>query len=159
VNLVDIAIVVILIAGALSGLRRGFIVTVAGILGALLALAVAKAEYQPVRTFLASFAPHSPWLTVISYLLVFLVVWGLILTLARILRRVVRLLLLGFLDRLGGAIVGVIQNAFLIALLLYLGKRVPNRELVNAIKHSRLAPHFLQLVPTIQGFFPHIPQH
>ena len=158
-NWVDIAIILILIWGVLGGFRRGFMVTVAGILGALLGFAIAKAQYHPVRDVLASFAPHSPWLTVISYLIVFLVVWGLILTLARVLRRVAHLLLLGPLDRLGGAIVGILQSALLLELLLYLGKRVPNKDLAHAVKHSVLAPSFLKLIPTLHQFFPHIPQH
>lgn len=156
-NIIDIIILVVLLLGVVNGARIGFIVEIAAILGFLLAIAVAKAEYGQVRHFLASFAPHSPWLTVIAYLIVFLVVWGVIIALARVVRKGIRLFLLGPLDHLGGAIIGIFQAALLLELLLYLGKRVPYHQLKVAIAHSKLAPHFLALVPQIDKYFPHIP--
>ena len=157
-NAVDIGIIVILVVGALAGLRQGFIVEVAGILGALLAFAVARAEYKPVRHVLASFAPHSPWLTVISYMIVFLVVWGLVLTAARLVRHFARILRLGMLDRIGGAVVGLLQSALVLVLLLYVGKHAPNHALSHAVKQSTLAPTFLRLAPAIHQLFPSIPK-
>lgn len=157
-NGVDVVIIFILIFGALSGMRRGFIVMVASILGALLAFAVARVEYAPVRSFLASFAPHSPWLTIISYLIVFLVVWGLVLAAARMARRTAHMFMLGPLDRLGGFIIGALQSAIVLDLLLYLAKHASSKALASAIKHSTLAPTFLQLVPALHRLFPHIPQ-
>jgi membrane protein required for colicin V production len=156
-NAADIVIIVLLALGFLNGLRQGFVVEVATIFGAVVALAIAKAEYSPVRHLLATVAPRSPWLTVISYLAVFLVVWAVIVAVARKIRLLVRLLFLGWLDRLGGAIVGVLQAALLIELLLYLGKRVPNRGLHRFIAHSSLAPNFLHVIPTINRLFPHVP--
>lgn len=157
-NWVDIGIIVILLFGTLTGFRQGFIVEVAGILGALLAFAVARAEYKPVKSALASVAPHSPWLTTISYLLVFLVVWGAILIGARAVRRGVRMLMLGMLDRLGGAIIGLVQTALVLELLLYIGKHAPNSTVRNAVKHSSLAPTFLSLAPVLHHLFPNLPQ-
>ena len=155
-NGIDIVILVVLAGNLVAGLSRGFIVEVATILGALVALAVAKAEYVPVRRLLAQVAPHSSWLTVIAYLAVFLVVWGLIIALARVGRRLARLFLMGGFDRLGGAIIGLLQGAILVELLLYLGKRVPNNSLHRSIAHATLAPTFLHLVPFITRLFPHV---
>jgi membrane protein required for colicin V production len=155
-NFVDIAIIVILVLGALNGLRAGFIVAVASIIGSIVAFAVARVEYKPVRAFLASFAPHSQWLTVIAYLVVFLVVLAIIMTLARFLRRLAHIFFLGMYDRLGGAILGLIQAAIVLELLLYLGLRVPNGTLHHGMTHSHLAHTFLHLVPALNRFFPHI---
>lgn len=145
--------------GLISGFRRGFIMEVAVILGAVVALAVAKLAYPGVRHELAHVAAKSPWLSAISYLGVFLVVWSAILILARVARRAARFLMLGLLDRIGGAVVGVLQGALLLELLLYLGKRVPSHALHLAIKHSALAPSFLRAVPVVDRLFPHVPYH
>ncbi len=155
-NIVDILILVILLFGVLSGFRRGFIMEIALILGAVVALAVAKLEYPIVRHLLVLVAPKSPWVTVISYLIVFLVIWGVIITLARIVRKAARLLLLGFADRLGGAVIGLLQGALVVELLLHLGRRLPNHPLHHAIVHSKLAPAFVNVLPYIDRFFPHI---
>lgn len=157
-TLVDIGIIVILALAVFGGFRRGFILQVAAILGALAGLGVAKAEYVDVRRLLARFAPHSPWLTVIAYLLVFLFVWGGIIVLARKIRLLARLLMLGWLDRLGGALIGLLQGLIVIELLLYMGRRVPNRPLHLAVKHSLLAPSFAQVFPLIDRWFPRIPR-
>lgn len=135
----------------------GFIVEVAGIVGAIVALAIARAEYRPVQQVLATVITGSPWLTVISYLVVFLAVWALVWIAARLLRRAARSLLLGPFDRLGGAIIGVLQSVVLIELLLYLGKRVPNVTVHDAIRRSTMAPLFLRVVPYIHHLFPAVP--
>lgn len=155
-NIIDILILVILLFGILSGFRRGFIMEVALILGAVVALAIAKLEYPVVRHLLALVAPKSAWLTVISYLIVFLVIWGVIVTLARVVRKAAHLLLLGFADRLGGAVIGLLQGALVVELLLYLGRRVPYHALHHAILQSKLAPAFVHVLPYIDRFFPHV---
>lgn len=145
--------------GFVTGFRRGFIIEVAVILGAVVALAVAKLAYPDVRHQLSHVAPRSPWLSAIAYLGVFLIILSAIMILARAARRAARLLMLGMPDRLGGAVLGVLQSALLLDLLLYLGKRVPNHALKLAIKHSLLAPIFLRVVPLVDRLFPHMPYH
>lgn len=157
-NAVDIVILAALVFGAVSGFRQGFIVEMATILGSIIALTAARIEYRPVRDFLAGMAPHSPWLTAIAYLIVFLVVWGVIVIVARIVRRLARLLLLGWADRFGGVIVGVLQGALVLELLLYLGKRVPSQELQTLVNHAKLAPIFLDVIPYLSKLFPTIPK-
>jgi membrane protein required for colicin V production len=157
VTVVDIVIIAVLAAGVLGGIRQGFIMQVATILGAVVALGVAKLEYRDVRQYLAHVASGSQWLTVISYLIVFLVIWGAVVVIARRIRTLARFLLLGWLDRIGGAIVGLLQGLLLVDLLLYLGKRLPNSALHHAIKHSLLGPSFSQVFPYINHWFPHVP--
>jgi membrane protein required for colicin V production len=156
VNVVDFIILVVLALAMLGGFSQGFIVEIATIAGAVIALAIAKLEYGVVRNLLEQVVGHSRWVTAISYLVVFLVVWGAIIAIARVIRRIARLFLLGFADRLGGAVIGLLQGALVVELLLYLGNRVPSAELHRLIHHSRLAPSFLHIVPYIDKLFPHV---
>lgn len=155
-NVIDILIIFVLLLAALGGFRQGFIVEVAGIVGALVAFTIAHQEYADVRSFLAHFAPHSSWLTVISYLAVFLIVWAAIILVARRIRWAIRALRLGLLDRLAGSIIGLLQGALLVELLLYLAERVPVGQLRQSVTHSTLAPTFLHFVPYLHRLFPHI---
>lgn len=156
-NAVDIIMLVALALATFSGFRRGFVLEMAGIFGAVVAFAIARLEYADVRTTLEQFLPHSPWLTIVAYLLVFLVVWGAIVILARKIRSLVRLMMLGWLDRLGGAVIGLVQGALLIELLLYFARRVPNTGLRHLAHHSALAPIFLSVMPLLKHAFPHVP--
>jgi membrane protein required for colicin V production len=158
VNAVDIIMLVLLALATFGGFRQGFILEIAGIFGAVVALAVARLEYSDVRTMLQQFAPHSAWLTIVAYLLVFLVVWGAIIILARKIRSLLRLMLLGWLDRLGGALLGLVQGALLVELLLYFTRRVPNAQLRHLANHSTLAPAFLSVMPVLNHLLPHVPR-
>jgi membrane protein required for colicin V production len=158
VTVVDLVIIAVLILATVGGFLRGFIMMVAGTVGAIVALAIAKLEYGDVRQMLAGTAGHSPWLTVIAYLLVAVVVWTAIILVARKVRFVARLLFLGWLDRLGGAVFGFLQALILIELLLYFGRNLHNKALHHAVKHSLLGPAFAQAFPYISHWFPHIPK-
>jgi membrane protein required for colicin V production len=155
-NAVDLVVIVLLVIGVAVGFRAGFVVEVAVILGAVVALAVAFVEYSTIRAILTQFVHTSQWVTVISYLLVFVIIWGVIIWVARKVRTVVRFLLLGFFDRLGGAVIGLLQGAILGELFLYLALHVPNHALHHAVRHSRLGPSFLHVVPYLDHLFPHI---
>jgi membrane protein required for colicin V production len=158
VNAVDILILVVLAFTSFAGFRQGFILEVAGILGAVAALGVARLEYVDARTILEQFAARSPWLTIVAYLVVFLVVWGAIIIVARKIRLLVRLMMLGWLDRLGGAVIGLVQGALLVALLLYFARRVPPSGIRHLANHSALAPIFLSVMPLLGHVFPHVPR-
>jgi membrane protein required for colicin V production len=148
---------VFLALATFGGFRQGFVLETAGIFGAVVALAVARLEYSDVRTMLQQFAPHSAWLTIVAYLLIFLLVWGAIIIVARKIRSLVRLMMLGWLDRLGGALIGLVQGALLVELLLYFTRRVPNAQLRHLAHHSALAPAFLSVMPLVNHLLPHVP--
>lgn len=154
---VDLLIVAILAAGIVFGFRQGFVVETANILGAVVALAVARAEFGTVRVVLLRAVPTSPWVTVLSYLLIFLVVWSIIILLARRIRFFVRLLMLGMVDRIGGAVIGLLQSVIVIEVLIYLAQRVNNHALTSAVKHAHLTPLFLNALPYVNHLFPKIP--
>ncbi len=157
-NVVDVLLLILLAFTTFTGIRQGFVVEIAGILGAVAALGVARLEYVDVRTILEQFAAKSPWLTIVAYLLVFVVMWGAIIIVARKLRLLVRLMMLGWLDRLGGAVIGLVQGALLVALLLYFARRVPQTGIRHLANHSALAPIFLSVMPLLSHVFPHVPR-
>lgn len=157
-NGLDFVLLAILALAAFGGFRQGFVLEVAGILGGVIALGVARVEYADVRATLARLLPHSPWLTVVAYLLVFLLVWGAIIIVARRIRSLVRLMMLGWLDRLGGTIIGLVQGALLVEVVLYFARRVPQTGVRQLAHHSTLAPIFLSVMPTFNHLFPYVPR-
>jgi membrane protein required for colicin V production len=157
-NAIDIVILAALGFAVLNGFRQGFVVQIGALVGVLLGLAIARLEYRVVRDLLGLVFGHSAWTTAVSYLIVVAVISAVVIAIARGVRRVIRLLLLGWADRAGGALLGLLTGAIAVELLLYLAKRVPSSEIHRLVNHSLLAPAFLHAVPLIDRFFPHIPQ-
>lgn len=153
----DVVLLLVLAGSVLNGFRQGFIVQIASIVGVVIGLAVARQEYVDVRHAITSVAPHGPWTTVVAYLIVFLVVWTAVVLVARRIRFLVRLMLLGPLDRLGGALIGLLEGIVVAVLLVYVGDRVHNHNLHTAIHQSTLGPRFGQFNRALDRFFPHIP--
>jgi membrane protein required for colicin V production len=156
VNAADVLILAVLALGMLAGFRRGFVLQVATILGAIVALVIARLEYQVVQSVLLLVLPISAWVTIVSYLIIFFAIWVVIIFLARKVRLLLRLMFLGWADTLGGVVVGLLQGAIMVELLLYLGKRSQNHTIIRLIAHSRLAPAFLGIIPYINQLFPHV---
>jgi len=156
-NIVDVVIVAGCVLGAVAGLRRGFIVEVANILGAFVAFGVARIWYKPVQHALHGVAPSSTWVTALSYLIVFLAVWGAINVVARLARRIARVAMLGWADRFGGLLVGLLQSALVLELLLYLGRHWASPDVHRVIAQSSLAPMFVDMIPYLNKLFPHMP--
>jgi membrane protein required for colicin V production len=155
-NVVDAVIIVLLAVAALSGFRLGLVFQVIAIVGAIVGLIAAKILYQVVRHILLLGLPNTTWVTAVSYLFIFLVVWAFFLLLARGPRFLVRLFMLGMADRLGGAVLGFLEGLIVVELLLYIGKRVPNHDIHHAITHSKLAPKLLDVLPFLHNLFPHM---
>jgi membrane protein required for colicin V production len=156
-NAVDLVIVAVLAIATIGGFLQGFVVQIATILGAVLALAIAQREYLNFRSLLVHVAPSSKWVTVIAYLVIFLFVWAAVILIARRLRSLVRLMMLGWMDRAAGAVIGLLQGVLLIELLIALGLRVANQSLHHAIRHSTLGPALQSVIPWVNQLFPHVP--
>jgi membrane protein required for colicin V production len=156
-NAVDIVIIAILVAVTLVGVLEGFIVETAAILGAVLGLAIAQHEYLNFRHLLVQVFPSSKGLTAVAYLMVFVVVWAAVILVARRVRSLVHMLMLGLFDRAGGALIGFLQGLILVELLLAIGLRLPNQTLHQDIRRSALSPTFQSVVPLVDRLFPHLP--
>jgi membrane protein required for colicin V production len=153
-NWVDWAIVVILLLSIVYGLTRGLLVQIATFAGGLLGLAIAKSNYQSVTDFLASFVPKTHTLTIIAYLLIVLLVWLLIGIGAQSIRTLLRLTVLGCLDRLGGALFGIVQGLLLIEVLVWLGGGIHNSTIRAGLHDSHLAPMLRDALPHLHHLMP-----
>ena len=112
-NWLDFIFIAIIILGAFMGLRIGLIgatFTVAGIIiGALLA---GQFSDDIGAVFDASIS-NDTVVTVISYIVIIILAIAVARIAARIVRKIISLLLLGFADRLGGLAVGIIAGLIL----------------------------------------------
>ena len=115
---VDLAIVVALALTTLIGFAEGFFRSVCSLGGLFLALILASWNYARVAELFRPLVHIGPVADTIAFLLVALVVVGLVSLVGTFLSKAFRMLGLGCLDRLAGAVFGFFQGALLITLCI-----------------------------------------
>lgn len=115
---VDLAIVIALAAATLIGFAEGFFRSVCSLGGLFLALVLASWNYAHVAQLFHPLIRIEPVADAIAFLVVALVVAALVNLVGAFLAKAFRIIGLGCLDRLAGAVFGFFQGALLITLCI-----------------------------------------
>ncbi len=115
-TLVDWAVLIILACAVFGGLMQGFFRSVCSLGGLILGLVIAAWNYGHVATVLLPVVRIRPLADTIAFLLIALLVMALIGLIGNLLARAFRLLGLGWVDALAGAVFGIFQGVLLIVL-------------------------------------------
>ncbi|HEY2858197.1 MAG TPA: CvpA family protein [Terracidiphilus sp.] len=113
-TLVDWAVVIIMLGAVLAGLAQGFFRSVCGLLGIILGLVIAAWNYGRVGAFFLPLVRVPSVANTIGFLFIALIVMALIGLIGNLLAKTFRLLGLGWLDGLAGAVFGFFQGALLV---------------------------------------------
>ena len=115
---IDWAIVIVIVVSALGGLAQGLVRMVLSLAGLFVGLALAAWNYQHLARELVPVVKSERAADVIAFLVVALAVMVIAGILASVLTRTMKRMGLGCLNRVGGAIFGAIQGAFLVTLCI-----------------------------------------
>lgn len=146
-SLVDIVILVILGLFLIKGVLRGLLKEVCSLLGLVLGGLLAFYLHLPIAQWIMDmFRWPSQLCVTLAFLAVFIstiLVFG---ALGYVLNRFIKLVLLGGLNRLTGALFGVLQGVVLLALILFAlnSASVPN-GVHKQLRRSELSPPFAEL--------------
>ena len=116
----DILIIIILGFFTFNGFRNGFIKEAARILGMVSGYITANNFYDDLMPFLEIHISNPNILTVVSYLCVFCVTLVIINTLAMLLQKIFELILLGWLNRLLGTLLGLIKGILVVSIIIFI---------------------------------------
>ena len=155
-NYLDIIIAIILFVFGWKGLRKGLIIEVvtlvafgAGIYGAMHFSDFTAAHMQ-------DFLEIDPnYLNTIAFVLTFIVLVVIVNLIGRLISKAIKSLNLGFFDKLGGFLFGIIKGVLLCSVLLMV---LNNFQLLGVVKpevkeESKLYPYIEQTVPYVyRGF-------
>lgn len=120
INLLDIILLIPLLLFAWNGYRKGFIVEVASLAALILGLYVAFFFSDFAAEMLNNlFDINQKYVAVFAFLITFIVVIFLVLTVGKIVQKFVDILLLGFLNKLAGAVFGFLKGALLLSILIF----------------------------------------
>ena len=143
--LVDILVWAVLIAFMVKGFLKGLVREACTLLG-LVAGGWAAFHYYPfvaeaIRPLIR--LPQSVALA-LSFLLIFVSLGILFYLFGHLVTGLLKLMLLGWANRAGGIVFGLLEGAFILAILLYLGSVSPLPEKIkNAVTHSKTAQPFV----------------
>ncbi len=120
INLLDIIILVPLMLFAWNGYKKGLIIEIASLAALVLGLYMAFFFSDFAAQMLNDlFDMDQKYVAVFAFLLTFIAVLFLVLTVGKIVQKFVDILLLGFLNKLAGAVFGMLKGALLISILIF----------------------------------------
>ena len=161
--IIDILLLIILAYGLLKGLTRGGVLQLFSLIGFIVALIVARIYAPDLGNIISSIIPSSDpetdnavwtmFYNAVGFALLFFIVQLVIRKIASMLNLFTKLPVIGFLNRIVGAILGFVQMylvAFVIILLLFL---TPIGNTKALVEESNLAMEMLNSTPVLSDFF------
>ena len=139
-NPFDILIIVILGYSLVRGIFRGLVKELSSIIGVLGGFYAAYTYYQVVAGLLSRLIHDISYLNILSFLIIFCGVLIIVGVLGVIIKYVLNIAFLGWIDRIGGVIFGVLKGILIVSILfITLTAFLPKGTAF--IKNSELAPH------------------
>jgi membrane protein required for colicin V production len=139
-NPFDILILVILGYSLVRGLFRGLVKEISSIIGVFGGFYAAYTYYGVFARFLAGLIHDVSYLNIVSFLIVFCCVLIIVSVLGIIIKYLLNIAFLGWVDRIGGLVFGFIK-AILIVSVLFISLTAFLPRGSSFIKDSVLAPH------------------
>lgn len=143
-NAFDIFIVIIMLYCVIRGIFRGLIKELSAIIGVLGGFYAAYTYYTYISMFLSRWISNTAYQNILGFLILFFGVFIIVSILGVIIKYLLNIAFLGWVDRICGAGFGAIKgtlivSVILIALTTFLPKGAP------VIKNSLLAPHIMMI--------------
>jgi membrane protein required for colicin V production len=139
-NPFDILIIVILGYSLVRGLFRGLVKEVSSIIGVLGGFYAAYTYYGVLAGLLSGLIHDTAYLNILSFLIIFCGVLIIVGVLGVIIKYLLNIAFLGWVDRFGGVVFGVLKGILIVSILfITLTAFLPKGTAF--IKNSELAPH------------------
>jgi membrane protein required for colicin V production len=129
---------------------QGLIRTVLSIIGLIVGIILAAHFYKQLGDAL-TFISNKNVADVVAFVFILLVVMGIAALIAWFLRSLIKAIMLGWVDKIGGAVLGLILGALSISAILAIIEKVSNSSLIT---DSKFAAFFLDKFPLILTFLP-----
>ena len=122
---IDILVIILLIFAIYKGLRNGLVVAIFSFLAFVIGLAAALKLSTVVAEYLGNSTSISQrWLPVLAFAIVFLIVVFLVRLGAKAIEGMLRLVMLGWLNKIGGLIFYVLLYLFIFSVILFYAEQL-----------------------------------
>jgi len=148
----DLVIVVVLAVGTFLGLRMGVIKAVLSLAGVIVGVVLAGQYYADLAEALPFFSETSGAAKIVAFVIILIVVMVIAVVAARFLKWAVSVMMLGWVNHLGGAALGLILGAIFCGALLAIWVKWLGAG--DTITESMIAPVLLDKFPMVLGLLP-----
>ena len=149
-NWVDIVIIIYLVLSVISGFVQGLIRTVFSLVGMVVGILLASHFYLQLGNVL-TFISNKDWANIVAFVVILLAVMGVAALIAWLLRTLIKSVMLGWIDKLGGAVFGLILGALSVGAFLAIIVRYTD---ASVITESKMAGFFLDKFPLVLKLLP-----
>lgn len=139
-NPFDILVVIVVGYGLVRGLFRGLVKEVASIIGVIGGFYLAYSYYRLLGTHLGFLTTNESYQMIIGFLIIFCGVLIIVAGLAMIIKYLLKIAYMGWIDRIGGLIFGFIKGVLIVSILFLMLTAFLPRD-AGLMKNSILAPH------------------
>jgi len=155
----DLILILIIFGFVWFGFWYGLIYEVGGILGIIFGVLLASRWYNVLaEKILFLFGGNINLARIICFLVLFVIIWRLIHLLFKLLDRIVNFLtfipFLKTINRLGGAILGFFEGAFILGLILFFISRFPVGKIADWIANSDFARLLIRIAKILWPLLP-----
>ncbi len=121
INLLDILLAIPLLLFAWKGYKKGLIIEISTLAALILGLyfAIYFSDFA-AGMLTGSFHIDPKYLGTISFVVTFIAVVIMVLAVGKVLEKFINILMLGFLNKLGGAVFGLLKGALYLSILIFL---------------------------------------
>ena len=154
--LLDIISIILLAILAIKGFSKGLVLEIASLAALFVGAVVGLKLMHYVASYLSEeLGWNGKWLLLIAFIFVFALVVLVMHILARALEKMLKLVALGFLNRLGGSVFGIIKGAFILSLVFWM---LDNSGFVTeeVFNKTQIAQHILRFAPTTFNVFANV---
>ena len=153
-NLLDVIAILIILYGAFKGYKKGFFISLMGFISLYISLIIGI-KYHHILILLIQKTPinlEDNALIVVSIIVSFLFSFLIILQLSKLLKYILDLTLIGFLDDLGGALLGSLICGFILSFLFNIIDWLNIEILSDQINNSILYPIIKEIQPILTKY-------
>lgn len=148
----DLVIVVVLAVGAFFGLRMGIIKAVLSLAGVIIGVVLAGQYYVALADVLPFFSETSSAAKIVAFAIILIGVMIVAVVLARLLKWAASVMMLSWVNHLGGAVLGLALGAIFCGALLAIWVKWLGAG--DVITESMIAPVLLDKFPMVLALLP-----
>ncbi len=151
IALVDLGIILFLLYFLVKGFQQGLIRQTMALLGLLIGLKLASDQYAYVSIYIQTqFALNPAVSNIIGFAGILIIVVLVVNLIGWVLSGLTKVLFLSFIDRIIGAVLGLVKGGIVVYLILLLISKVPYNPVTTQLDKSTLAKDLLALTPYIE---------
>jgi len=156
-NSIDIAIVIILLWGAINGFIKGFVIQIVTLLALVLGVWAGATFYETIGNYLSHWlSVGAKLMQIISFTLIFIAVLIIMHFISRGLTNMMGKSMMGRLNRIGGVIFGMAKMAFIISVLIVIIQKFDHNHKVLDTETTNKSKLFNPISSIAPAIFPHL---